>query len=690
MSGAVSRFRPRTASTTLIVMMLALPVISALAGLSAWEFVAMSRRGIEERLAQQAKSTAMALDARLMSFQAAGMALAATDEMQPSEGDNVDLYAEASRIAALLGVRIVVQDAGPSGQVILNTLLAPGQTVPRSEGPSAYQAVRIAAAVAVATGQPEITDIFVSALTRQPTVAVVVPVVTGTKVTRLIYLVFDSASLSSWLSQQDPAADGFLGVRDGNGRVLATTTQNTRYAGMLVPPSSRSPPGDHGVIQGESLAGPQVLIAYQRPRVVPTWVVVATRPVSAVASLSNGPARFMLLSALGIIVLGVLSLVAVWLRRNSELAAFGEMNRLLSDVPAILYVNRVYPDGSFRRRFLSRSAERVTGWPADDLDADGALAEKIDPAFVTARSAFFREALEHGRARFEYQMWFADGTQHWMRVIGVCLRRDPDGAGDVLGFITDITEERGMRDELRRSERFALLGEVAGRISHEMNQPMAAISMAAENGLLALERQPLNLDTVRDKFHRIERQVERVVAIIGHISAFSRKEATVTPSPLDIDAVLRAALSLVEARLATAAVTIDLTLPPHLPRPLGVPVLVEQIVVNLLLNACDAYAEKPEMRDRVIRVEASHEADSFLLRVSDHAGGIPVVMIETIFDPFVTTKPPGKGTGLGLSFCMATATRMGGRISATNRDGGAVFELRLPIEPIVEIGKAAE
>jgi C4-dicarboxylate-specific signal transduction histidine kinase len=108
-------------------------------------------------------------------------------------------------------------------------------------------------------------------------------------------------------------------------------------------------------------------------------------------------------------------------------------------------------------------------------------------------------------------------------------------------------------------------------------------------------------------------------------------------------------------------------------------VLAEQIVVNLIVNACDAYMDKLDAGDRYVTISAFREGDHFVLRVSDKAGGIPQDMIGNIFDPFVTSKPPGKGTGLGLSFCLASVGRFGGRMSVENVDGGARFDVNMPI-----------
>ncbi len=679
MSASVTRYQPRTAPTPLLALILGLPVVFALAGLGAWEFATSNRQAIEGHLTEVAKSTALALDAKLTGFEAAGLALATKDELQSGDlGPGV--LKEAKRVADLLGVHIIVKEASRPEAVLLNTLLPAVQntTVPQTFQPN-RAALEVAVAAVVRTSKPQVSDVFIGAVTGQRTIAVVLPVVADGAVARVVILALPADNLAAWLADQTGDSEGFAAIRDRQGRIVAVSHDNDAFAGRLVPEWQRTLPNDHGIQEGMSLRGTHTLYAYQHLRLAPSFAVVVARPVNGAMSVLKGPARWLLLSALALIVLGVLSLVTLWTRRDSENAALQEMNRLLSGVPAIVFVDRFYPDGRTRRRFLSLSVERVTGYTYKQLERDGSLAEKIDPAFYADRKAFYRAALEAGRSQFECPQRFADGAFHWVRMVGVCLTKEPDGSGDVLGFITDITEERAMREELRRTEKFALLGEVAGRISHEMNQPMAAISMAAENGLLALERTPANLEVVREKFLRIEHQVERVIAVIGHISAFGRKQLPADLTELDIDRVLHSALAVAEPKMTSAGVSVRLEIPDDLPAPRGVAVLLEQIVVNLVVNACDAYQDHTGPGDRIIVIRAHVANGSFVLCVADRAGGIPADLLGGIFDPFVTSKPPGKGTGLGLSFCLASVGRLGGQMTVTNVDGGASFYVTLPI-----------
>ena len=138
---------------------------------------------------------------------------------------------------------------------------------------------------------------------------------------------------------------------------------------------------------------------------------------------------------------------------------------------------------------------------------------------------------------------------------------------------------------------------------------------------------------------------------------------------------------LVADRLRSANARLVVELPPGLPDIAGIPVLLEQVLMNLIVNSCDAYGEVPvraEAPPRLITVTAAAEDKSISVTVADQAGGIPESVLARVFDPFFTTKPPGKGTGLGLSISFASIADMGGTLTARDADGGAVFEITLP------------
>ena len=146
--------------------------------------------------------------------------------------------------------------------------------------------------------------------------------------------------------------------------------------------------------------------------------------------------------------------------------------------------------------------------------------------------------------------------------------------------------------------------------------------------------------------------------------------------PITWRAVLDDALEILRSKLRCCEI-VDLV-PADLPAVAGVAIPMEQVLINLLSNAVDAYANAAPGVPRTITVRGGCEDGAVTLRVEDRAGGIPAAALPRVFEPFFTTKPPGRGTGLGLALVFGTVVEMGGTITAANEDGGAVFEIRLP------------
>ena len=246
---------------------------------------------------------------------------------------------------------------------------------------------------------------------------------------------------------------------------------------------------------------------------------------------------------------------------------------------------------------------------------------------------------------------------------------------------------------LRQVERLATLGEVAAGIAHEMNQPLAAIAMAAENGLRLLNqagRVEAKLTRIVEHAHRLS-QITDAVCLFGRTDGHAAWEASVQQ-------VLMNVRVLVKPRLLAAGAALNVEAPDDLPLIKGSPVALEQALMNLVANSCDAYGSAAGAGEGdatrgdaakgdaaraapVVRIVVRADADQVRITVADRAGGIPADLMDRIFNPFFTTKPPGKGTGLGLSVTYARITEMGGRITVRNRDGGAVFEILMPAIP---------
>ena len=358
-----------------------------------------------------------------------------------------------------------------------------------------------------------------------------------------------------------------------------------------------------------------------------------------------------------------------------------QFQTLLSLGPGMLYPRTVDAQGSrVATQVANTKLIEELGYTRDQITASDFFQTHIHKADAEAEQAAFDQCLRSGSASVEYRFLVANGKL-------ACLRdemRLASPAGNlrrVVGYVTNVTEERETKLRLARSESLATLGRVSAGLAHELNQPLATISMAAENGMMGLRRTG-NLTEAEAKFQRILDQTHRVGQIIDHIRQFSRAGKS-SSEPFDVPELLNNALLLASSRLAATETIVVQDIQPGLPKLLLPKLALEQVIMNLIANACDAYEVIPQPTDctfpeRRIDIVARSDGEEMLIQIADKAGGIPPDVIGQIFDPFFTTKDPGKGTGLGLSISSETIHSMGGRLSTHNEAGGAVFEIWLP------------
>lgn len=353
-----------------------------------------------------------------------------------------------------------------------------------------------------------------------------------------------------------------------------------------------------------------------------------------------------------------------------------ELEYMISGMPgALMRVGR-NPDGIVTALYSSPSILAVTGHRPEEIKP-GFMTEHLSGEDFQRLRASFVEARASGHASLEFHFCHRDGKN---RLIATQLNGRPGQDGEIIMSWHDITKERQLADQLAHSAKLAQLGEVATGMAHEMNQPLAGISLAAENALRSLARVPDAPARAREKLELIITLSQRASDTIDHMRIFGRT-GTGPSGPVVLAKVLEGAEALVQAKLKQGGVKLVHCLPADLPAVLGKSIPLEQVVINLISNACDAYAEQappvtPERR--TVTVCAMRRDDRVRLQVSDHAGGIPEDILPRIFEPFFTTKAAGLGTGLGLSISYGIITDMTGTIGAERVDGGTRFTIELP------------
>lgn len=248
-----------------------------------------------------------------------------------------------------------------------------------------------------------------------------------------------------------------------------------------------------------------------------------------------------------------------------------------------------------------------------------------------------------------------------------------------LHITQEVEERRAAEIRLRKTQteliqagKLAALGQMSAALSHEFNQPLAAVKSFARNASAYLDRgEP---DKVRRNIAMIDDMVDRLSGISTHLRNFARRPGERT-EPIPLLQAIDAALAIVEPKMRAAGARVVREAADEPLWVLGGLVRLQQVFVNLLSNAVDAMEDQP---DPVIELSVSADEAGVRIAVRDHGGGMTEDEIACLFDPFFTTKEPGKGLGLGLSISYNIVRDFGGNLEARNHpDGGAVFVVTL-------------
>jgi two-component system, NtrC family, C4-dicarboxylate transport sensor histidine kinase DctB len=224
---------------------------------------------------------------------------------------------------------------------------------------------------------------------------------------------------------------------------------------------------------------------------------------------------------------------------------------------------------------------------------------------------------------------------------------------------------------LAQSSKLAALGEMSAAVSHELNQPLAAMKTYLAGARLLLQRK--RPEEALSSFQRIDDLIERMGAITRQLKSYARKGGEAF-EPVDVRSSVSAALSMMEPQLKSRVVKITRAIPRQPVMVMADRLRLEQVIINLLRNAIDA---SKDMTTPQIDIMLS-VGETATLTVRDNGHGI--TDLDNLFEPFYTTKKPGEGVGLGLAISSGIVTELGGRLTARNsEDGGAVFEVQLPL-----------
>ena len=301
-----------------------------------------------------------------------------------------------------------------------------------------------------------------------------------------------------------------------------------------------------------------------------------------------------------------------------------------------------------------------------------------------------RDAIENGKDYdAEFRRVLADGSVRWMAARGRVYADKQGKPIRLLGVSMDITarkqaelEAARQRNDLAHLSRATALGELSSSLAHELTHPLTAILSNAQAAQRFLAADDVDLSEIRDILDDIVAQDQRASEVIHHLRLLLKKGGVPKyRDDVDLNEVVRDVLRLMRSDLINQNVTAVTDLAQDLPPVAGDRVQLQQVLLNLVLNACEAI-NGGESSQRRLLIVSRWENSAVRVSVTDHGHGIPQGKAEQVFERFFTTKK--EGMGLGLSVCRTIISAHRGRIWATKNAGsGATFHFRVPIMAIL-------
>jgi PAS domain S-box-containing protein len=327
---------------------------------------------------------------------------------------------------------------------------------------------------------------------------------------------------------------------------------------------------------------------------------------------------------------------------------------------------------------------KMLGYDRDDLSSGRMRWDDLIPADWRAAS---RRAMEQVRAAgscevFEKEFFHKDG-----RRVPVLVGKAAfvDTRTKAIAFVLDLTERKRTEEALQRAQlelvrmsRVMTTAELASSIAHEVNQPLGSIVASVGPCLRWLNARPPDLDNARRTLERIAQDGERASAIINRIRALVRREPP-RQEPVDLNEVISEVIALTRDQMRNNDISLSTELAAELKPVVGDKVQLQQVMLNLIVNAIDAMSAMPDGQRRLAIVSVNDGLDGLRVEVRDSGPGIEPQRVEQLFEPFYTTKPQGIGMGLWISRSIIEAHR-GSLWATANVPRGAVFQFSLPLE----------
>jgi PAS domain S-box-containing protein len=342
------------------------------------------------------------------------------------------------------------------------------------------------------------------------------------------------------------------------------------------------------------------------------------------------------------------------------------------------------PDGTWR--YISPACERISGHrPEEYLRHPGLLRDLIVPEDRDRWDQHICDSQRDHRAReFQFRIRRPDGSIRW---IEHACRPVTDDTGEFIGIRAsnrDITERRQVEiseqqhlEQLAHVTRVATLGELTASLAHEVNQPLNAVMNNAQAAIRFLHRERPDLGEVGEALDDIVRDGKRAAEVIQRLRQFLHP-GEVHAQAVDINQLIAETAALTRNEFQTNNTNIRFSLADNLPPVWADPIQIQQVVLNLLMNAKEAMDQAGASPREILVQTGKEDGENVEVSVRDHSTGFPSEDLEKIFEPFYTTKTAGMGLGLAISRSIIAS--LGGKVWATpNPDQGITLAFTLPI-----------
>jgi C4-dicarboxylate-specific signal transduction histidine kinase len=344
---------------------------------------------------------------------------------------------------------------------------------------------------------------------------------------------------------------------------------------------------------------------------------------------------------------------------------------------------------------IDRSGRLVHGNArfAELLGGEGGVIGALDnPALKGAQQIVDFASGTGATAEIDLEIMQDDGKPRLLHC-SLSRQRLADTGECVVMVGHDETERRRLQETIALSAKLVTLGEITTSIAHELSQPLNVIRISAQNALMEAVPEatagllgnpdpppPLSDPEFRQfavsKLERIVGQVDRAAEVLAHMRIFSRRPSG-APEPFDLVQACRNALGMLKTVMRRDGIELDDRLPAPPLMVAGHRLMVEQALIYILRNACEALAEPPRPGRKIVTLSTRQEDDRVSLRVADNGPGISAADRERIFEPFFTTKPAENHPGLGLAMAYGAIRDEGGKLSLLDTEFGAAFEIEL-------------